>query len=70
MVIVSIIEGFLTMNKSQKLMGASWLSFAVLILAPLPFHNSIWLMKTLFCLSSLAGMSLLAAGIAAKHRGN
>ena len=71
MVIVPIIEGiFLIMRKSQKLMGASWLSFAVLILAPLPFHGGIWLVKTLFWLGSIAGMSLLAAGIVAKHRGS
>ena len=58
------------MSKSRKLMGASWLSFTVLLLAPLSFHSGIWLVKTLFWLGSIAGMSLLAAGIAAKHRGN
>lgn len=58
------------MNKSQKLMGASWFSFAVLLLAPLLFHDSIWLVKTLFWLGSITGMSLLAAGIAAKHQGS
>lgn len=68
--IVSIIDGSLSMNKSQKLMGASWLSFALLLLAPLSFYGGIWLVKTLFWLGSIAGMSLLAAGIATKHRGN
>ena len=68
--IVPIIEGSLSMDKSRKLMGASWLSFAVLLLAPLSFYGGIWLVKTLFWLGSIAGMSLLAAGIAEHHRGN
>lgn len=41
------------MNKSQKLMGASWLSFAVLLLAPLSFYGGIWLVKILFWLGAL-----------------
>ena len=70
MVIVSIIKEISSMNKSQKLMGTSWLSFAVLLLAPLSFYGGIWLVKTLFWLGSIAGMSLLAAGIVAKQRGS
>lgn len=68
--LVPIVEEILSMSKSQKLMGASWLSFAVLILAPLPFHDSIWLVKIVFWLGSIVGMSLLAAGIVEQHRGS
>lgn len=53
MVIVSIIKEISSMNKSQKLMGASWLSFAVLLLAPLSFYGGIWLVKILFWLGAL-----------------
>ena len=58
------------MSKSRKLMWASWLFFAVLLLAPLSFYGGIWLVKILFWLGSIAGMSLLAAGIVEQHRGN
>lgn len=58
------------MSKSRKLMWASWLSFAVLVVAPLPFHDTIWLVKTLFWLGSIAGMALLAAGIVEQHLGD
>lgn len=69
--IVPIVEeSFLIMSKSRKLMGASWLSFALLLLAPLSFYGGVWLVKTLFWLGSIAGMSLLAAGIVEQHRGN
>lgn len=58
------------MSKSQKLMWASWLSFATLILVPLLFSAVPSLVRTSFWLGSIAGMSLLAAGIVEQHRGN
>lgn len=70
MVLVSIIEGILIMHKSQKLMWSSWLSFAMLILVPLLFPTVTSLLRTSFWLGSIMGMSLLAAGIVEKHRGN